>query len=74
MYWDYLRVTYTVGQVVQEDEDDDALYRIDGETVEEMREICYLADLLDTGGSIEQTVRMRVAAADRNGGKLQVFC
>ena len=39
------------GQVAQEEEDDYALYRIDGETVEEMRKICYLADLLDTEGS-----------------------
>ena len=52
------------GQVVQEVEDDDAL-QIDGETVEEVREFCYLGDLLDTEGSVERAVRMRVAAAWR---------
>ena len=52
------------GQVVQEVEVDDAL-RIDGETVEEVEEFCYLGDLLDTEGSVERAVRMRVAAAWR---------
>jgi len=43
------------GQVVQEVEDDDAL-QIDGEMVEEVREFCYLGDMLDTEGSVERTV------------------
>ena len=50
------------GQVVQEVEDDDAL-QIDVEMAEEVREFCYLGDMLDTEGSVERTVRMRVAAA-----------
>ena len=52
------------GQVAREEEDDDVLL-IDGEVVEEVREFCYLGDLLDTEGSVERTVRMRVAAAWR---------
>ena len=52
------------GQVMREEADDDAL-QIDGEVVEEVREFCYLGDLLDTEGSVERTVRMRVAAAWR---------
>ena len=50
--------------MAQEVEVDDAL-RIDGETVEEVKEFCYLGDLLDTEGSVERAVRMRVAAAWR---------
>ena len=43
----------------------DPVGRTEGETVEEVREFCYLGDLLDTEGSVERAVRMRVAAAWR---------
>ena len=52
------------GQEVQEEEDEDTL-RMDEETVEEVREFCYLGDLLDTEGNVEGTVRMRVVAVWR---------
>ena len=39
--------------------------RIDGTNVEEVKEFCYLGDLVDTEGSVERSVRMRVAAAWR---------
>ena len=40
----------------------DAL-QLEGETVEEVKEFCYLGDLLDSEGSVERAVRMRVSAA-----------
>ena len=37
--------------------------QLDGEVVEEVKEFCYLGDLLDSEGGVERTVRMRVSAA-----------
>ena len=47
----------------QQDEDD--TIQIDGDRIEEVKEFCYLGDLLDSEGSVERTARMRVAAAWR---------
>ena len=43
-------------------EDDDTI-EIDGNRIEEVKEFCYLGDMLDSEGSVERAVRMRVAAA-----------
>ena len=45
-------------------EEDDTIL-IDGDRIEEVKEFCYLGDLLDSDGSVERAVRMRVAAAWR---------
>ena len=37
--------------------------QIDGDEIEEVRQFCYLGDMLDCEGSVERAVRMRVAAA-----------
>ena len=36
---------------------------IDGHRIEEVRQFCYLGDLLDSEGGVERAVRMRVSAA-----------
>ena len=37
--------------------------QLEGEAVEEVKEFCYLGDLLDSEGGVERIVRMRVSAA-----------
>ena len=37
--------------------------QLEGEAVEEVKEFCYLGDLLDSEGGVERTVKMRVSAA-----------
>ena len=37
--------------------------QIDGDSIEEVKEFCYLGDLLDCEGGVERSVRMRVNAA-----------
>ena len=53
----------TCSGVVRQEEEGDYNIKMGGETLEEIRKFCYLGDLLDTEGSVEQTVRMRGAAA-----------
>ena len=50
------------GQVVQ---DESESIQIEGAEIQEVKEFCYLGDLLDTEGGVERSVRMRVAAAWR---------
>ena len=45
--------------------DEDDVIQIGGDRIGEVREFCYLGDLLDSEGSVERSVRMRVAAAWR---------
>ena len=48
----------------QQDDEDDVI-QIDGDRIEEVKEFCYLGDLLDSEGSVERSVRMRVTSAWR---------
>ena len=43
-------------------EEDDTI-QIDGDIIEDEKECCYLGDLLDSEGSVERAVRIRVVAA-----------
>ena len=53
-------------------EEDDTI-QIDGDRIEEVKEFCYLGDLLDSEGSVERAVRMRVVAAWRKWREIGSF-